>query len=88
MKDRTDSPWYPSMRLFRQERRGDWGQVFGDIKRELIIEMDARQPGVASDGEMAAPEIPVSWGELIDKITILEIKMREIEIASGAGQCG
>jgi hypothetical protein len=25
---RDDSPWYPSMRLFRQERPGEWGPVF------------------------------------------------------------
>jgi tetratricopeptide (TPR) repeat protein len=24
MKDRSDSPWYPTARLFRQERRGEW----------------------------------------------------------------
>jgi len=29
MLDRDDSPWYPSMRLFRQRRRGDWAEVFG-----------------------------------------------------------
>jgi hypothetical protein len=22
--DREDSPWYPTMRLFRQSRSGDW----------------------------------------------------------------
>ncbi len=26
--DRDDSPWYPSMRLFRQEHAGDWSGVF------------------------------------------------------------
>jgi tetratricopeptide (TPR) repeat protein len=26
--DREDSPWYPTMRLFRQEERGEWGPVF------------------------------------------------------------
>jgi hypothetical protein len=25
---RDDSPWYPTMRLFRQERAGDWAGVF------------------------------------------------------------
>ena len=24
---RSDSPWYPTMRLFRQQRRGDWGAI-------------------------------------------------------------
>jgi tetratricopeptide (TPR) repeat protein len=26
--NRTDSPWYPTMRLFRQSRFGDWDDVF------------------------------------------------------------
>ena len=29
--DRSDSPWYPTMRLFRQESRGDWQGVFQKI---------------------------------------------------------
>jgi Flp pilus assembly protein TadD len=32
---REDSPWYPSMRLFRQSRLGDWQPVFEAIAREL-----------------------------------------------------
>jgi len=31
MFDRSDSPWYPTMRLFRQKRWGDWGGVFREI---------------------------------------------------------
>lgn len=27
LSGRDDSPWYPGMRLFRQERAGDWGAV-------------------------------------------------------------
>jgi len=33
--DRTDSPWYPTMRLFRQRSTGDWAEVFQRIAREL-----------------------------------------------------
>ncbi|HLJ97642.1 MAG TPA: tetratricopeptide repeat protein [Gemmataceae bacterium] len=32
---RDDSPWYPSMRLFRQEHRGDWSGVFARIREAL-----------------------------------------------------
>lgn len=32
---REDSPWYPSMRLFRQEAAGEWDQVFGRIADAL-----------------------------------------------------
>ena len=33
--DRADSPWYPSLRLFRQSQRGDWAEVFTRIAAEL-----------------------------------------------------
>jgi tetratricopeptide (TPR) repeat protein len=33
--DRGDSPWYPTMRLFRQETEGDWKFVFARIAQEL-----------------------------------------------------
>ena len=29
------SPWYPSMRLFRQVHRGDWGELFSRIASQL-----------------------------------------------------
>ena len=35
MMDRTDSPWYPSMRLFRQRQRGDWDELFARVTQEL-----------------------------------------------------
>ena len=33
--DRDDSPWYPTMRLFRQERLGEWGPVFRRMAEAL-----------------------------------------------------
>ncbi len=29
--DRDDSPWYPTMTLFRQARQGDWESVFEQV---------------------------------------------------------
>lgn len=32
---RTDSPWYPTLRLFRQQEVGDWQPVMGEVARVL-----------------------------------------------------
>lgn len=34
---RQDSPWYPTIRLFRQRRYGDWESVFEQILEELSL---------------------------------------------------
>jgi hypothetical protein len=33
--EREDSPWYPTMRLFRQTISGDWPAVFARMAGEL-----------------------------------------------------
>jgi tetratricopeptide (TPR) repeat protein len=33
---RTDSPWYPTMRLFRQPRPGDWRSAIDEAKSALL----------------------------------------------------
>lgn len=33
--DREDSPWYPSLRLFRRPSAGDWDSVFARVEGEL-----------------------------------------------------
>ncbi|MGO9469434.1 MAG: glycosyltransferase family 9 protein, partial [Isosphaeraceae bacterium] len=35
MLEREDSPWYPSMRLFRQQTAGDWPGVFERMAQML-----------------------------------------------------
>jgi hypothetical protein len=36
MLERSDTPWYPSMRLFRQPRPGDWDSVVREVVTELM----------------------------------------------------
>jgi len=35
MQHRSDSPWYPTMRLFRQSHPGEWGAVLERVQVEL-----------------------------------------------------
>jgi ADP-heptose:LPS heptosyltransferase len=35
MLNRQDSPWYPTMRLYRQAAQRDWSQVLVDVARDL-----------------------------------------------------
>ncbi|HTV47862.1 MAG TPA: glycosyltransferase family 9 protein, partial [Phycisphaerae bacterium] len=37
MLEREDSPWYPTMRLFRQSIRGDWDGVIKRVAEALSI---------------------------------------------------
>jgi tetratricopeptide (TPR) repeat protein len=39
LTDREDSPWYPTLRLFRQNSLGDWAGVFERVAAELRKEL-------------------------------------------------
>jgi tetratricopeptide (TPR) repeat protein len=42
MLGREDSPWYPSMRLFRQQRALEWEPVISRVRKELQTLVEAR----------------------------------------------
>lgn len=39
---RSDTPWYPTMRLFRQPTPGDWPGVFRQVRAALVDELERR----------------------------------------------
>jgi len=48
MLDRNSSPWYPSMRIFRQEGAGDWDQVLDEVMAALAEWTGASIPTTAT----------------------------------------
>ena len=77
MLDREDSPWYPTMRLFRQDRPGSWDNAI--LRLEHAMRERAAHSTQTRNGSSDMPILaPVSWGELLDKITILDIKAERI----------
>ena len=57
MLNRTDSPWYSCMRLFRQESPGDWDGVADRVAAALE---DVIRPGGDSDYSIAMPPLTCS----------------------------
>lgn len=48
--DRSDSPWYPSMTIFRQSAPGNWGELILQVASALHTEMNGRNStGAARD---------------------------------------
>ncbi len=41
------SPWYPSMRLFRQRQPSDWDDVFGKVKQALELAVASKRAATA-----------------------------------------
>jgi len=51
MLERDDSPWYPSLRLFRQPRRGDWDSVIEQVRTRLASQTETGTPAVSESQE-------------------------------------
>lgn len=74
------SPWYPTMRLFRQPQFGQWSGVFEQMRAELsqVIHSSRMHLWPTTKLGCARLEVETAPGELLDKISILEIKAERI----------
>jgi FkbM family methyltransferase len=77
MEGRDDSPWYPTMRLFRQRRRGEWAEVVDRVKIELAQRV-VEQPLTAM---AAANESPNTVSALLPG----PVKVADIATLASAG---
>lgn len=67
LQDGETSPWYPTMRLYRQRTRGDWAEVIARVRDDLL--RAAREPAEfarmhapADAAGVAAPLLPPPCG--------------------------
>jgi tetratricopeptide (TPR) repeat protein len=62
--ERSDSPWYPTATLYRQERPGDWDGVVARVRSDL-----ARARRHAPDPQVGCPLAgnPLDWEPLAEK---------------------
>jgi hypothetical protein len=73
MLQREDSPWYPTMRLFRQHTRGDWPEVFQRSRRvkppwnPRPHERAGRNRWCPS-GACQAQDVPKAWRSAVDQV--------------------
>jgi hypothetical protein len=62
MRGRRDSPWYPTMRLFRQHQADDWSEVMTEIAAALARLAALKEPGsliaTAMNAEHSNQETP------------------------------
>jgi tetratricopeptide (TPR) repeat protein len=58
LTDREDSPWYPTMRLFRQSRRSDWDSVFAQVVKELARQREILQAVRWETSQLSFPTSP------------------------------
>lgn len=72
LRGREDSPWYPTLRLFRQTETGKWSNVFERMAEQLRARL-------TSCNRVTSVSIEVSPGELLDRIAMLEVQRERIE---------
>ncbi|MDR3633358.1 MAG: tetratricopeptide repeat-containing glycosyltransferase family protein [Isosphaeraceae bacterium] len=70
MEHRTDTPWYPTMRLFRQLDPGDWESVFERMATELRALVPTQRLG-------RSIPVTITAGELVDRLLGLELRSED-----------
>jgi hypothetical protein len=92
LMEREDTPWYPTMRLFRQPKRGDWQSVGEKVANELR-NLTPRPPSLparcASLGKGEAKlDTPPSFSKASDKEGGRSVLTLPLPLGSGSDRQG
>lgn len=66
-----DNVWYPKTKLYRQRQAGDWAEPV----QRLVVDIAARIGKAAPPLPGKMPLVPISVGDLVDRMTILNLKL-------------
>ncbi len=75
------SPWYGSMRLFRQRERGAWAEPVDVLVRAVAQWAEAWRSHRDAQVTARTLRVPVPIGDVVDKMTILRIKREHMRDA-------
>jgi hypothetical protein len=64
LANRNDSPWYPSMRLFRQRELGEWNTVVEEVREALLEWCDTPSSWPHTSGSSALS--PISHNAILE----------------------
>jgi len=59
--ERQDSPWYPSMRLFRQSSQGDWPSLMKDVAGALQVYVHETKGHRSFEYVHSIPRVGLAW---------------------------
>lgn len=80
--NRNDSPWYPTMRLFRQPKIGDWESVFVEIKDALVKVINNPHELITLTNSQPIPDViyTINLGENLNTLPLIKHQKKEIEV--------